>query len=783
MNQLKQIHTQMILTGLILDGFSVSRLIAFCAISESGCLAYCKRVLENTDSPNIYSWNLAIRGYSESSKLEQTILLYKIMLRNGETKPDNYTFPFVLKACAQLAFVQLGFEILGHVLKLGFDSNIYIYNAVLHMLVSCGEVELAGNLFDESCLRDLVSWNTVINGYVRSGRGNEALRVFGEMQEANVMPDEVTMIGVVSSCAQIEDLKLGKEFHKFIEENGIRLTIPLSNALMDMYVKCGSLEPAQVLFRKMTRKTMVTWTTMLVGFARCGFLDSARNLFNEMPERDAVSWNALISSYVHAERARDALALFHEMQAMNVKPNEVTMVSLLSACSQLGALDTGEWVHHYIDKHKILLNVTLGTALVDMYAKCGNIAKAVKVFREIPQRNSLTWTSVINGLALHGHAKDSISFFLEMISIGFVPDEVTFIGVLSACCHAGFVDEGRQFFAQMSTEYNISPKMKHYSCMVDLLGRADLLSEAEQLIKTMPMEPDTVILGALFFACKNHGNVAIGERVAAKLLELDPHDGGNYVQLANMYLEANMREKAEKVRMMMWEKGLDKTPGCSSIEVDGAIHEFVVRDKSHPKSQEIYAWVTTTPQDPALPMMETRDKGICIRLEFAYHLSLYGASNNVGPSSPESTSYASHANENDRYVPLTDEESAIWRTYSPVPPGTPDECIPSSSSDDDSSQELTNLTEAVGTQSRGVSKKLISTLPVSKYKTGGGFFARKKTRVEQCVICQTEYINRDSQITLPCKHVYHERCIKMWLEISKACPACCVDVTAKNSCK
>ncbi|KAF9597361.1 hypothetical protein IFM89_017264 [Coptis chinensis] len=454
----------------------------------------------------------------------------------------------------------------------------------------------------------------------------------------------------------------------------------------------------------MTRKTMVTWTTMLVGFARCGFLDSARNLFNEMPERDAVSWNALISSYVHAER---------------------------------------EWVHHYIDKHKILLNVTLGTALVDMYAKCGNIAKAVKVFREIPQRNSLTWTSVINGLALHGHAKDSISFFLEMISIGFAPDEVTFIGVLSACCHAGFVDEGRQFFAQMSTEYNISPKMKHYSCMVDLLG----------------------------------------ERVAAKLLELDPHDGGNYVQLANMYLEANMREKAEKVRMMMWEKGLDKTPGCSSIEVDGAIHEFVVRDKSHPKSQEIYAWATTTPQDPALPMMETRDKGICIRLEFAYQLSLYGASNNVGPSSPGSTSYASHANENDRYVPLTDEESAIWRTYSPVPPGTPDECIPSSSSDDDSSQELTNLTEAVGTQSRGVSKKLISTLPVSKYKTGGGFFARKKTRVEQCVICQTEYINRDSQITLPCKHVYHERCIKMWLEISKACPACCVDVTAKNSCK
>ncbi|PIA53448.1 hypothetical protein AQUCO_00900199v1 [Aquilegia coerulea] len=510
------------------------------------------------------------------------------MLRNGESKPNNYTHPFVLKACSQLSLIRTGFQILVHVLHLGFDSNIFVHNAMIHMLVMCKEVEVARALFEESCMRDLVSWNTVINGYVRSGKPNEALKLFREMRVANVEPDEVTMIGVVSSCAQIEDLSLGREFHRYIEENGVKFTVPLCNAIMDMYIKCGSLQPAEKMFNNMKKKTMVSWTTMLVGYAKFGFLDTARKLFDEMPERDFVSWNALISSYVQSDRGRDALALFNEMQAMDIEPNQVTMVSLLTACSQLGALNIGEWIHNYIDKHKISLNVTLGTALVDMYAKCGNITKALQVFREIPGRNSLTWTAMIHGLALHGHAKDAICYFLEMINIGLVPDEVTFIGVLSACCHTGFVNEGRQFFSQMSSKFNISPKMKHYSCMVDLLGKAGLVEEAEKLVNSMPIEPDSVILGALFFACRNHGNVAIGERVAAKLLELDPYDAGNYVQIANMYLEANMRENSEKLRLMMKQRGVDKTPGCSSIEVNGNVHEFVVRDKSHPRSQEIY---------------------------------------------------------------------------------------------------------------------------------------------------------------------------------------------------
>lgn len=582
----------MIITGLISDGLAASRLVAFCAISESGNLDYCKEILRSTPNSKAFSWNVAIRGYLDSENPKEVFLLYKQILRSNWLRPDNYTYPLLLKSCSRLLWIWMGHELLGHVYQLGFDSDIFVHNAMIHMLVSCGELDVAHKVFAESCVRDLVSWNSLINGYVRSGKIHEALSFYREMEMGRIEPDEVTMIGVISSCAQLEDLNLGREFHRRIEEMGLNLTIPLANALMDMYVKCGNLEAAEGLFDKMEKKTVVSWTTMVVGYAKFGFLDIAKSLFDEMPQKDVVPWNAMIGGYVQANRSKEALALFHKMQAMNVEPNEVTMVTCLSACSQLGALDVGIWVHRYIEKHKLSVNVTLGTALVDMYAKCGNMAKALQVFDEMPGRNSLTWTSIIGGLATHGNAHDSISHFSQMIDHGLVPDEVTFLGVLSACCHGGLVEEGRNFFNQMNSTFNLSPKRKHYSCMVDLLGRAGLLEEAEQLIKNMPIEADAVVWGALFFACRVHGNVEMGERAALKLLELDPLDSGIYVLLANMYGEAKMWEKAGEVRKMMKERQLDKIPGCSSIGVDGNVNEFIVRDKSHPQANHIFECLT-----------------------------------------------------------------------------------------------------------------------------------------------------------------------------------------------
>lgn len=588
MSQLMQVQAQMVATGLVSDGLALSRLVAFCAISESRDLEYCAKILYGAEDPNAFSWNVAIRGFAESERPREAFVLYRRMLRNGGSKPDNYTYPLLLKICANSGVNRMGRGILGHVVKFGFHGDLFVRNAVIHMFVSWGEVGKAREVFDRSPVRDLVSWNSLINGYVRSGLAGYALRVYREMEAEGVMSDEVTMIGMVSSCAQLEDLKLGREFHQLIEGNGLTLTVPLANALMDMYIKCGDLEQAQEIFENMTMRTFVSYTTMVVGYARFGFLDMARELFDGMPQKDVVPWNALIGGYVQANRSKEALALFHEMQSSYTRPDEVTMVTCLSACSQLGALEVGIWIHHYVEKHKLSLNVALGTALIDMYAKCGDIPRALCVFLEMPMKNSLTWTALICGLAHHGYALDAISFFREMIGNGLKPDEVTFLGVLSACCHGGLVEAGRNFFSQMSSEFNLFPRLKHYSCMVDLLGRAGLLEEAAKLIESMPIKADAGVWGPLFFACRVHRNVLLGQKVALELLKLDPHDSGTYVLLANMYGEANMWEESRKVRKMMTNRGVEKTPGCSSIEVNGVVHEFIVRDKSHPQAERVY---------------------------------------------------------------------------------------------------------------------------------------------------------------------------------------------------
>lgn len=595
-SQLKQIQSQMIVTGLILDGLASSRLIAFSGLSEMADLSYCKRLLCHLQNPNAFSYNIAIRACSESENPIEAFLLYKHMLGTRSSihglRPDNYTFPLLFKTCARLSFVHMGFQILVHVIKMAYETDVFVHNALIHFLVTFGEVELAHKVFDESSVRDLVSWNSLINGHVKSGKAHEALRIYREMEIEGIMPDEVTMIGLVSSCAKLEDLDRGREVHRTIERYGLNFTVPLSNALMDMYVKCGDLQEAKALFDKMEKKTVVSWTTMVLGYSKFGLLDTARKFLDEMPVKDVVPWNALIGGYVQAKRCKEALALFKEMQTTNVRPDEVTMVSCLSACTQLGALDVGIWIHHYIERNKLLINVALGTALIDTYAKCGNIYKALQIFKEMPARNSLTWTAIICGLAFHGDARDALSHFLEMIEIGLIPDEVTFLGVLTACCHGGLVEEGRKIFSQMNSKFEIPPKLKHYSCMVDLLGRAGLVEEAEELIDSMPMEADAVVWGALFFACRIHKNVEMGERAALKLLELDPHDSGIYVLLASMYIEANMPNKARKIRKIMRERGVDKTPGCSSIEVDGDVWEFIVRDKSHPQCDQIYECLT-----------------------------------------------------------------------------------------------------------------------------------------------------------------------------------------------
>ncbi|KAG8088248.1 hypothetical protein GUJ93_ZPchr0010g11184 [Zizania palustris] len=609
LRRLLQIHVHLITSGLLTSSSPspctdfASRLAAAYALStsdvaapSSGLPSPLHHALTLLAPLPTSAYNAALRALSLCDGgvllvvVRRCLPLYRALLRSGLARPDHLTFPFLLKACTRLCESDYGDAVVGHILRFGLDSDVFVANAAMHFLAVRGPISDARRLFDQSPVRDLVSWNTLIGGYARRGIPGEALELFWKMvaDDGTVRPDEVTMIGAVSGCGQLQDLDLGRQLHEYVVRNGVRRTVRLLNAMMDMYVKCGNLELAKSVFETIENRTVVSWTTMIVGYAKSGLMGDARRVFDEMPERDIFPWNALMTGYVQCKQCKEALALFHEMQEANVEPDEITMVNLLTACSHLGALEMGMWVHRYIEKHQLVLSVALGTSLVDMYAKCGNIEKAIHVFKEIPQKNALTWTAMICGLANHGHANEAVEYFRRMIELGLQPDEITFIGVLSACCHAGLVREGREFFSLMDSKYHLERKMKHYSCMIDLLGRAGHLNEAELLVNTMPMEPDAIVWGAIFFACRMHGNITLGEKAAMKLVELDPSDSGIYVLLANMYAEANMRNKADKVRAMMRYLGVEKVPGCSCIELNGVVHEFIVKDKSHMDTDAIY---------------------------------------------------------------------------------------------------------------------------------------------------------------------------------------------------
>ncbi|KAI3910331.1 hypothetical protein MKW92_033054 [Papaver armeniacum] len=553
MTELKQIHAQMIRTGLISHVFFTSKVVAFCALEESGSLHYAHLVFTQIPNPTPFICNSIIRGYTNKNLHQNAILFYREMIENG-LFPDNFTFPSLFKSCGDL---NEGKQLHCHAIKLGFSSDSYIQNTLMNMYSKCGSLVCAQTVFDKMSEKSVVSWATMVDAYTQSDQPIKALELFQRMEVEQVNPNEVTLLNVLTACARARNLEMGKWVHKYIDENGIGFSLVLTTALMDVYCKCG-----------------------------CFSL--ARELFDQIPEKNLFHWNIMINGHVEDSDYEEALSLFHEMQIKGIKADKVTMVSLLLACTHIGALELGIWLHAYIEKQNIDVDVVLGTALVDMYTKCGSIDGALEVFHGIPVKDVMTWTSMIVGLAMSGQGEKALDFFHEMQKSGVKPDAITFVGVLAACSHAGLVDEGYSHFDSMITVYGIHPSIEHYGCMVDMLGRAGKIAEAEKLIEEMPMKPDDFVLRGLLGACRIHGNLSVAERAAQKLLELDPDDAGTYVLLSNIYSSLGKWGKAKQTRKLMAERKIKKPPGCSLIEVDGVVHEFFKGDRSHPRSSEIY---------------------------------------------------------------------------------------------------------------------------------------------------------------------------------------------------
>ena len=498
-----------------------------------------------------------IRGLVSNDCFDDAIEFYGLMRSEGFL-PNNFTFPFVLKACARLLDLQLGVKIHTLVVKGGFDCDVFVKTSLVCLYAKCGYLEDAHKVFDDIPDKNVVSWTAIISGYIGVGKFREAIDMFRRLLEMNLAPDSFTIVRVLSACTQLGDLNSGEWIHKCIMEMGMVRNVFVGTSLVDMYAKCGNME-------------------------------KARSVFDGMPEKDIVSWGAMIQGYALNGLPKEAIDLFLQMQRENVKPDCYTVVGVLSACARLGALELGEWVSGLVDRNEFLYNPVLGTALIDLYAKCGSMSRAWEVFKGMKEKDRVVWNAIISGLAMNGYVKISFGLFGQVEKLGIKPDGNTFIGLLCGCTHAGLVDEGRRYFNSMYRFFSLTPSIEHYGCMVDLLGRAGLLDEAHQLIRNMPMEANAIVWGALLGACRIHRDSQLAELVLKQLIELEPWNSGNYVLLSNIY-SANLKwDEAAKVRLSMNEKRIQKPPGCSWIEVDGIVHEFLVGDKYHPLSEKIYA--------------------------------------------------------------------------------------------------------------------------------------------------------------------------------------------------
>eukprot|EP01018_Ginkgo_biloba_P019437 Gb_16587 [translate_table: standard] len=489
------------------------------------------------------------------------------MQRTG-IRPDQFTFSSVLPACGHLATLKDGKEIHQSIIKSGFEYDVVVGSALVDMYVKCRKIEDARHVFDEIPQRNVVSWNTIIAGYAQSRLLDESLNLFQQMPERDVVSWNVIIAGYAQNGHVDEAVKL---FEKMPKRDVVAWTSVIAG-----YAQDGLLDEALKLFQKMPERNVVSWNAMIAGYAKSGYVDKALKLFQKMPERNVVSWNAIIAGYAQNGYFRETLKFYRQMQLTGVKPDSDTFASILPACANSVALEHGKKVHEDIIRRGFQSDVFVGSALVDMYAKCGSIENARHVFDKMPKRNVVSWTAMIAGYAMHGYGKEALQLFEHMRYSGTNPDHVTFVGVLSACCHAGLLDKGWQYFNIMSRDYNITPTVKHYCCMVDLLGRAGHLDEAQRFINKMPIKPDAAVWVSLLGACKIHTNIERGEHAAECLFELNPKNAANYVLLSNVYAAAGRWNDIENVRHLMKDVGVKKKPGCSWIEVNNKVYAFLV---------------------------------------------------------------------------------------------------------------------------------------------------------------------------------------------------------------
>ncbi|EYU32564.1 hypothetical protein MIMGU_mgv1a002438mg [Erythranthe guttata] len=496
--------------------------------------------------PPAKAWKSIIKCCASTGNFMESVDFFKRMIASGKS-PDRNVFPSLLKTCAYLGDLRLGESVHGCVVRLGLDSDLFTGNALMNIV---------RKVFELMPIRDVVSWNTVIGGYVQNRMYEEALLTVREMGKTNFKPDSYTLSSILPIFAQYVDVIKGKEIHGYAVRHGFDKDVFIGSSLIDMYANCTRLEDSYTIF-------------------------------SSSPRKDSVSWNAMIAVCVQNGSFDNGLRLFREMLTAGIKPVAVSFSSIMPACAHLTTLCLGKQLHGYIIRRGFFDNIYVASSLMDMYAKCGNIGVARWIFYTMEFRDTISWTAMIMAYALHGRAHDAVLLFNEMVADGIKPNSGSFLAVLTACSHGGLVDEARKYFKIMMRDYSISPCVEHYAAVSDVLGRTGKLDEAYEFISSMHIEPTSTVWSMLLSACRVHKNVELAEKVAERILIIDPHHVSAYVLLSNVYVAAGRWKDAAKTRVSMRKKGMKKKTGCSWIEVKNKIHVFISGDENHPDYPKI----------------------------------------------------------------------------------------------------------------------------------------------------------------------------------------------------
>lgn len=516
------------------------------AYGKCGNLKASWQVFDKIAERNEVSWNAMINGLACKGRFWDALDVFRMMIDSG-VKPNSVTISSILPVLVELECFKAGKETHGLSMRMGIETDIFTANSLIDMYAKSGHSTEASNIFHNMDRRNIVSWNAMIANYALNGLALEAIRLVILLQETGESPNAVTFTNVLPACARLGFFGPGKEIHAMGVRLGLISDLFVSNALTDMYSKCGCLR-------------------------------SARNVFNTS-HKDEVSYNILILGFSETNDCLESLNLFSEMRLLGKKPDVVSFVGVISACANIAAFKQGKEIHGVALRNHFYSHLFVSNSLLDFYTKCGRIDLACKVFNQIPFKDVASWNTMILGYGMIGELETAINMFEAMRGDTVQYDLVSYIAVLSACSHGGLVEHGWTYFSEMLAQ-RLEPTEMHYACMVDLLGRAGFIEEAAKLIRRLPIAPDANVWGALLGASRIYGNVKLGCRAAEHLFELKPQHCGYYILLSNMYAEVGRWDEVNRIRELMRSRGAKKNPGCSWVQIHDQVHAFLVEDRA-----------------------------------------------------------------------------------------------------------------------------------------------------------------------------------------------------------